>query len=148
MADLEPTQRTIDPFSRDVLEFPAVLELLHGYLSGPLSEPVLEQVEPHTNLEKIRRDLELARETRDYLRESTRPGLAGICDPTPLLDKLHVEGVALAAVEILSLVEVARAALDIHRTFARKASPRLVRTGAGNCGFSYPDYRVGRQDQS
>ena len=42
MADPSPSHRTIDPFSREVLEFPAVLELLHRYLSGPISEPLLD----------------------------------------------------------------------------------------------------------
>ncbi|MBZ5671927.1 MAG: hypothetical protein LAO04_19645 [Acidobacteriia bacterium] len=78
MAEPELTRKAIDPFSRDVLEFAAVVELLHSYLSGPISEPVLEQVEPHTNLDLIRRNLELARETREYLRESPRPSLAAL----------------------------------------------------------------------
>jgi hypothetical protein len=43
MADTNVTHRTIDPFSREVLEFPAVIELLHGYLSGPISEPRLDK---------------------------------------------------------------------------------------------------------
>src|SRR5208283_3879772 len=94
MADSDLTRRTIDPFSRDVLEFPAVIDLLHGYLSGPISEPLLERVSPHTHLERIRRDLELAGEAREYLRESTRPSLAAICEPSPLLEKLRVEGLA------------------------------------------------------
>ena len=127
MADSDLTHRTIDPFSRDVLEFPAVLELLHAYLSGPISEPLLEQVEPHTQLEKIRRDLELAGEAREYLRESSRPSLAGICEPSPLLEKLRVEGLALTAPEILALVEVARAGLDMYRTFAKPSAPRAAR---------------------
>jgi hypothetical protein len=50
MADTNVTHRTIDHFSREVLEFPAVIELLHGYLSGPISEPLLEKVEPHTSI--------------------------------------------------------------------------------------------------
>ena len=39
MSQAEPRRRTIDPFSRELLEFPAVIDLLHGYLSGPISEP-------------------------------------------------------------------------------------------------------------
>jgi DNA mismatch repair protein MutS2 len=136
MSDSVLTNRTIDPFSREVLEFPAVLELLHSYLSGPISEPLLAQVEPHTQLEKIRRDLELAGEARDYLRESSRPSLAGIVEPSPLLDKLRVEGLALAALEILALVELARAGLDIFRTFAKHPTPRL-----SELGRTLPDFR-------
>ena len=139
MADSDlTTHRTIDPFSREVLEFPAVLELLHGYLSGPISEPLLERLRPHTHLEKIRRDLELAGEAREYLREGTRPSLAGIGQPSALLDKLRVEGLALAALEILALVEVARAGLDIYRTFARPSAPHASdggRTEPGRTPF-------------
>ncbi len=136
MPDSDLTQRTIDPFSRDVLEFPAVLELLHHYLSGPISEPLLERVSPHTQLEKIRRDLELAGEAREYLRESTRPSLAGVTEPTPLLDKLRVEGLALAALEIVALVEVARAGLDMYRLFAKEPAPRLTELAR-----ALPDFR-------
>ncbi len=136
MTDSRLTHRTIDPFSREALEFPAILELLHRFLSGPISEPLLAQVEPHTDLEKIRRDLELAGEARDYLRESSRPGMAGICEPSPLLEKLRVEGLALEALEIRALVEVARAGLDIFRTFARHPTPRL-----SELGRTLPDFR-------
>src|SRR5262249_4687967 len=118
MAEVKATPRTIDSFSRHVLEFHAVLELLHRYLSGPISEPLLDAIEPHTDLQKIQNDLELAREAREYLREGGRPGMASLKEPAALLEKLHVEGLALTAQEILALVEVARAGLDIYRTFA------------------------------
>jgi DNA mismatch repair protein MutS2 len=126
MTETELTRRTIDPFSRDVLEFPVVLDLMHSFLSGPIGEPRLAQVSPHTNLDLIRRDLELARETREYLRESTRPSFAALCEPGPLLDKLRVEGMSLTALEILALVELARAGLDMYRLFAKEPSPRLA----------------------
>jgi DNA mismatch repair protein MutS2 len=132
MTENELTRRTIDPFSRAVLEFPAVLDLLHGYLSGPIGEPWLAQVEPHTNLELIRRDLALAAETREYLREGARPSFGALVEPSPLLDKLRVEGMSLAALEINALVEVARAALDMYRTFAKGSSLRAAESvGAG-----------------
>ena len=120
----EPVRRTLDPFSRDVLEFPVVIDLLHAYLSGPIGEPALERVAPHTNLELIRHDLQLAREAREYLREGTRPTLAGLAEPSPLIEKLRVEGLALAALEILALVEVARAGLDMYRLLAPGAASR------------------------
>jgi len=132
MADSDLTRRTIDPFSREVLEFPAVIDLLRGYLSGPISAPLLEGVSPHTNIEVIRRDLELAREAREYLREGARPSLAALCEPSPLLEKLRVEGLALAALEILALVEVARAGLDMYRLLAPASRSRDARPeGAG-----------------
>lgn len=134
--DSEKNAGTLDPFSRGVLEFPAVLDLLHRYLSGPISEPLLAQVKPHTQLDKIRRNLELAGEAREYLRESIRPGFASLHEPSDLLDKLRVEGLPLTAPEILALVELARAALDIHRTFSKHEGPRLAELAR-----SLPDFR-------
>ncbi len=136
MSEPELTRKPIDPFSREVLEFAAVIELLHGYLSGPISEPLLRRVEPHANLARLRQDLELARETHDYLRESPRPSLGGLHDPRPLLDKLRVEGMALEALEILAVVEVARGALDMYRTFAKHPTPRLAELAR-----TLPDFR-------
>ena len=123
MPESDPIRRTLDPFSREVLEFPAIIEMLREYLSGPISEPLLERVAPHTDLEKIRRDLELAREAREYLREGTRPSLAALVEPGALLEKLRVEGLTLAALEILALVELARAGLDMYRLFAQGGAP-------------------------
>jgi len=108
-----------DRFSREVLEFPAVLELLRGYLSGPISEPCLDSVEPHTRIDLIRHELEQAREAREYLRESPRPTLGSLRDPRPLLEKLRIEGAALEALEIFALTGLARAA---HRESNRDAA--------------------------
>jgi len=114
-----------DSFSREVLEFPAVLELLRCYLSGPLSAPLVDSVEPHTRLDLIRRQLEEVKEAREYLRESPRPSLASLRDPRPLLEKLRVEGASLEALEIFALTGLARAALEISRLFAKSPLPRL-----------------------
>jgi len=121
-----PDQRkTDDRFSQEVLEFPAVLELLGGYLSGPLSAPILDAIEPQTRLDAIRRLLEQAKEAREYLRESPRPSLGSLRDPRPLLEKLRIEGAALAALEILALTELARAALEMQRLFVKCPLARL-----------------------
>jgi DNA mismatch repair protein MutS2 len=127
--------RTFDPFSREVLEFPAVVELLRGFLSGPLSEPLLETLKPQRELERARRDLERAREAREFLRESPRPGLGGLTDPRPLLEKLRVEGAALTALEILALVELAKAGLDIRRLLANTPAARLDELVRGLADF-------------
>ncbi|MGB7593124.1 MAG: Smr/MutS family protein, partial [Terriglobia bacterium] len=116
---------TEDRFSREVLEFPAVLELLRGYLSGPVSAPFLDSVEPHTRIDLIRHELERAREAREYLRESPRPTLGSLRDPRPLLEKLRIEGATLEALEIFALTGLARAALEIQRLFAKCPLPRL-----------------------
>jgi DNA mismatch repair protein MutS2 len=118
-------RETEDRFSREVLEFPAVLELLRAYLSGPLSAPLLDAVEPHTRLDLIRRQLEQAKEAREYLRESSRPSLGSLRDPRPLLEKLRIEGATLEALEIFALTGLARAALETHRLFDKCSLPRL-----------------------
>ena len=124
--DSTPDRRkTEDHFSQEVLEFPAVLELLGGYLSGPLSTPILDAVEPHTRLDLIRRQLEQAKEAREYTRESPRPSLGSLRDPRPLLEKLRIEGAALAALEIFALTELARAVLATQRLFLKCPLPRL-----------------------
>jgi len=125
-----------DRFSQDVLEFPSVLELLGGYLSGPLSAPILDAVEPHTRLDLIRRLLEQAKEAREYLRESPRPSLGSLRDPRPLLEKLRIEGASLAALEILALTELARAALEMQRLFSKCPLARL-----DEWARSLPDFR-------
>ena len=108
-----------------MLEFPAVLQLLRGYLSGPISAPFLASVEPHTRIDLIRHGLEQAKEAREYLRESSRPSLGSLCDPRPLLEKLRVAGATLGALEIFALTGLARAALEIYRLFAKCPLPRL-----------------------
>jgi DNA mismatch repair protein MutS2 len=125
-----------DSFSLKVLEFSAVVELLRGFLSGPISEPLLDSVEPHTEIELIQRDLERAREAREFLREGPRPSLGALRDPRPLLDRLRIEGVSLLALEILALLEVARAALELRRLFAKDAAPHL-----GELARGLPDLR-------
>ncbi len=131
MPEPEAIRRALDPFSLEALELPAVIEMLSGFLSGPISAPLLARVGPQTDLQKIQRDLELAREAREYLREGARPGLGGLIEPTPLLEKLRIEGLILAAPEILALVDVARAALDLYRTFAQKVSQTGDAAGVG-----------------
>ncbi|HLW78742.1 MAG TPA: Smr/MutS family protein [Terriglobia bacterium] len=108
-----------DSYSRDVLEFDAILELVHRFLSGPLAEPLLARIEPRTDLEAIRRDHELCGEAREVLRESTRPSLGSLDDPRPIFPKLAIEGGSCTAFEILALVAVAKAARDLRGAFRK-----------------------------
>jgi DNA mismatch repair protein MutS2 len=120
------TADQFDPFSREVLEFSGIIELLSQFLSGPIAEPQLASLAPHTRVDEIRRDLERAAQAREYLRGSPRPGLGSLKDPRAVLEKLRIEGVTLTALEILELVEVARAACDFRSLFAKTPFPRLA----------------------
>jgi DNA mismatch repair protein MutS2 len=127
--------KAIDEFSRTTLEFPAVVELLATFVSGPISEPLLEALEPGANPASIRKDLELVRDALAYLRESPRPGLGRLKDTRELLDRVAVEGVALAALEILAVVEVARAARDVRSIFLRSPQKHLDELVRGLADF-------------
>ena len=124
-----------DCFSRDALEFPGILELVRGFLSGPITEPLLHALEPRTDLEGIRRDNELTREACEYLREGSRPGVGSLKDPRPVLDRLAIEGESCAALEILALVEVARAARDLRDVFSKTPFTRLDALAGGIADF-------------
>jgi len=123
---MNPEQPEVsDHFSREVLEFPAVIDLVRGYLTGPIAQPRVAAIQPLTNLDAIRRELDLIREAREFLRESSRPSLSALNDPRPLLAKLSVEGASLSPQEILALVEVARAACDLRGLFLKSPFIRL-----------------------
>jgi DNA mismatch repair protein MutS2 len=131
----DPRSEVSDSFSLKVLEFPAVVGLLRGFLSGPISEPALEELRPRAQLEEIARDFARVAEAREYLRESPRPSLGLLKDPRGMLDKLAPEGVSLSALEILAVVEVARAARDLRSLFLKTPFTRLDGLARGLADF-------------
>ncbi len=114
---MNSSQATRDDFSRDVLEFSSVVDLLRPFLSGALSQPVLAEIGPDTNVDEISRDIELIRDAQKGLTLGVRPSLAGLADPRPPLEKLRVEGVCCSATEIFQVVEVARTAQSLREKF-------------------------------
>jgi DNA mismatch repair protein MutS2 len=124
-----------DTFSRDVLEFSQIIELLSHFLSGPISEPRLAALEPSTDIQGIHHDLERAGEAGEYLRENSRPSLASLKDPRPLLHGLAVEGASCSALDILAVLEVARASRDLHSLFVKTPFTRLEQLVADMADF-------------
>ena len=114
-----------DIFSRDILEFSGIIELLRGFLTGPIAAPLVRSLEPRTDLAAIRRDLEMMKEARDFLGESSRPSCSSLKDPRDILKKLGIEGVALDPHDILALIELARAACDLRGLFHKSSFARL-----------------------
>jgi DNA mismatch repair protein MutS2 len=104
-------------FSEAVLEFPSLVELLRGFLTGSIAGPLVDAVRPSTEAVKIRDSLDLVRDATGFARESSRPSLSALQDPRPILGKLSVEGLSLTAQEILALLELARAARDLRGLF-------------------------------
>ena len=119
MENARVAHQTADPFSRKALEFSGVVDVLRHFVSGPIGLPLLAALEPGCDIERIRRELERVKEARGFLRESQRPSLGGLQDPRPMLDKLRVEGVSLPSLEVLALVELARAAQDLRKFFLK-----------------------------
>jgi DNA mismatch repair protein MutS2 len=117
--------QNLDPFSRELLEFPAIIELLRPFLSGPISQRALRQVAPRADLAAIQGDLELAREACDYLRVTPRPGWGSLIDPLPILEKLRIAGVACSALEILGVVEATKAACHARDLFVETPCEKL-----------------------
>lgn len=109
--------RAVDPFSRGALEFPAIVELVGRFLSGPLTKPALAGIEPRTELAAILPLLAAAREAREYLSGNPRPSLAGLADPRPQLERLRVQGAACSSLEILAVIEMARVASTCRHLF-------------------------------
>jgi DNA mismatch repair protein MutS2 len=124
-----------DTFSRGALEFPAVVELLRGFLTGPIARPRVDGLAPRNELEVITHVLALAAEARDFLRQSARPSLSAVPDPRPILSKLAVEGLSLTAHEILALLELARASNDLRGLFDETPLHNLNELAAGMADF-------------
>jgi DNA mismatch repair protein MutS2 len=123
----EPSAAALDArFSLSTLEFSEVLGLLRRYLSGPLSEPVLDSVLPSTDLNKIRTSLALVAEGMEALRAGPRPALGGLKDPRPVFDQLRIEGAACTGVEILVVLAMARAAREARQAFAKNSFDALA----------------------
>src|SRR5215471_10474287 len=118
--EADPVQHeTRQRFSLDVLEYGAVLNLLRTFLSSALSAPLLDELVPGTDLGRLQQQHALTAEARECLREGSRPSLGGIKDPRPILEELSVEGAALPALEIVALLNLARAARDMRPMFAK-----------------------------
>jgi len=122
-------------FSCDVLEFDRIVAILRGFISGPIGLPLLESLKPGVDVEEIRRELERASEAREFLRQTPRPSLGALKDPRPILEKLRIEGVSLQALEILALLEVARAAQDLSKMFVKSPFDRLTELTARAADF-------------
>jgi len=122
-------------FSLEVLEFPAVVALLHEHISGPLTEPLLETAVPGMDLERIRRELERVGEAQAYLRESSRPGMGALKNPRAILDRLSIEGGSLTAHEILALLDLARTGRDFRLLFSKTPFARLDSLARGLADF-------------
>jgi DNA mismatch repair protein MutS2 len=114
-----------DEFSQEALEFRAIIDLFRRFISGPIAEPQLAAIEPHTAVPMMRYEIGLAREACESLRVSPRPSLAALIDPRPILERVRIEGLSCSATEIYSILELARAGLNWRGLFQKTSFIRL-----------------------
>jgi DNA mismatch repair protein MutS2 len=88
------------------LEYDGLRDLLRGYTQSALGRSRLAALVPSADRAWIERQQELAAEIGDYLRAGGHFDFSGLLDPTRLVEKARIEGVALEAIEIRDVVAV------------------------------------------
>ncbi len=94
-------------FSERVLEFDQLRQLLAAYTSSPLGRERIAQLTPSRDRQWIEWQQQLTGELRGYLRSGGRFDFHGLLDPTQLINKSRISGVALDVLEIRDLLLVA-----------------------------------------
>lgn len=108
MAMTQSIPGRVSDFSRSALEWDRFLELLSGYAQSAAGRARLLELGPSADTAWIAREHTLTEEMRLLLgADAGLPGLAALFDPTDLLAKARIEGVALEAEEIRSAASLA-----------------------------------------
>jgi DNA mismatch repair protein MutS2 len=93
----------MDERTFETLELQAFVELASRHVQTAPGRRRMLHLRPSTSRSEILRQLEITNECVGYLRTQGRFGLAGIEDPEPVLEQLHVEGTSLEPKQILIL---------------------------------------------
>ncbi len=102
----------LEEYARGPLEWERLLELLRPAAASALGRAWVEGLAPSPELRWIEREQALVAEMRLLANEGVRPALAGLEDPVQLLAKARLTGAALEAVEIRTLLVLARAVTE------------------------------------
>ncbi len=117
--------------SRSALEWDRLLELLAGHAQSEVGRSWLLELTPSTNAGWIAREHTFVDEVRLLLGgDGDVPALSALFDPSDLLAKARIEGVALESEEIRSvatLAELIAAWVDLIRTPPGDLGDRLPR---------------------
>ena len=92
--------------SAAALEWPRLRDYLSTRTFSPLGKAWVLALEPSSNLAWIEAQQQRTQEMRALYNSGGSFDFHGLFDPTPLLEKARIEGSALEALEILSLVTV------------------------------------------
>ncbi len=110
--------------SARALEFDSMREILRAYAFSPLGQAKIAALAPSGDAAWIERQQQLSAEIREYLRVGARFEFSGLLDPTPLVEKAHIEGAALDTAEIRDIVLVVDRA-DEWRHIARQPPSQM-----------------------
>jgi DNA mismatch repair protein MutS2 len=94
----------LDHTSARPLEYDVLRDVLRGYAQSALGQARVAQLAPSTDRAWIERQQQLAAEVREYLRAGGRFDFAGMLDPSRLVEKSRIEGVALEPTEIRDVI--------------------------------------------
>ena len=86
--------------SERLLEFHLLRDLLQAYAASPLGQGRIAALSPSSDRQWIARQQQLAEELRGYLRSGGSFDFHGLLDPTQLIQKSRIKGVALELTEV------------------------------------------------
>src|SRR5947209_2874523 len=94
----------MDPHTLELLEFAKVRELVASYAGSSLGKELARQVEPGTELERLRDELSLVTEMTEALGQGQTPPLGGLHDIRLLVRRAAI-GAMLTPVQLLEVAD-------------------------------------------
>src|SRR5271166_184705 len=98
--------------SERVLEFDHLRELLSAYAASPLGQGRIAALGPSRDRRWIESQQQMTEELQGYLRDGGRFDFHGLLDPTALIQKSRIQGVALELTEIRDVLLLADRAAE------------------------------------
>jgi DNA mismatch repair protein MutS2 len=115
----------MDAHTLELLEFDKVRNLLAGYAAGSLGKELALQVEPGTQLERIRGEIALVSEMVEALGEGGTPPFGGLRDVRLLVRRAAI-GAMLAAEQLLEVADTLACTGHMYR-YRMRLNPRWQR---------------------
>jgi DNA mismatch repair protein MutS2 len=126
-------------FENESLEYQSLRHILIKFSDSPLGAQLVEQLAPISHRIEIQKQFELVEECLQLLKQGLQLRFLGLVDPSPLCEKLRVEGAALSPKEILQILELLVCSESVKKSLGANARdlPNLLEIGR-----ALPDLRV------
>src|SRR6266581_2949208 len=118
-------QVTMDAHTLELLEFHKVRELLAGYAACSLGKELALQVEPGTDPDRIRAELDLVTEMTEALGQGQAPPFGGLHDVRLLVRRAAI-GSMLTAEQLLEVADTLNCTGNMYR-YRQRLDGRLMR---------------------